>query len=195
MRFVIFSSVVLLAAISFGGCGSDDTTPNAIAGDASTPDAGGVTTQDAAPLGSATLTGTGSFSVFTSQWLDAGPFDSSARVQITLATDPSCQRKACANWSELFLRLSSPAGGSLPTGTYSIDTTDASALAGGLEAKVTTNTATANSCGVDDNPANSGTVTVDTLTSTEIKGSFSLQMEAGSGSTLLTGTFDALTCP
>ncbi|HEX7664264.1 MAG TPA: hypothetical protein VF407_07140 [Polyangiaceae bacterium] len=202
MRF-LFAVVVSLvsSSIAVGACSSSSDSTNvadagggdAVGGDAAS-DSGFVQGTGGTSVGGGSITGA-SFSLNSVTLHDPGPFDGKARLEIALVDQPPCGRgPQCASYQELWLRVSSTAGGTIVPGTYTVILGDAGEV-GSLEAKLETSTADGSSCNLDDAPAHSGTVTIDSVSATEAKGSFAVDIEDGTGTDHVTGTFDAKPCP
>lgn len=195
MRLLLASGLALLSfSFPFVGCSSSSTTttpsdaapPSDAASSDSSQGAGAVA------VGSGSITGV-PFSLASVTLHDPGPFNGKARLEIALVDSPACGRAAhtCATYQELWLRVSSAA---IVPGTYSVILGDAGEV-GGLEARLETSTASASSCNLNDDPVHAGTVTIDSVSATEAKGSFEVDVENASTPDHVTGTFDAKPCP
>ncbi len=182
----------------------------AIMGCGGTRDAGTVPPPDAATavdggseggvhgtsVGSGTLEGTESFPITTVRWKDPGPFSEKARLEVYLSNDAGCGRPmTCAPYQELMLRVSSLPGGTITPGVYSVITPKDAGVAGNLEAKLVLVRPT-DGCRVTTQPGPRGTVTIESIDATEVKGTFDIDVMLTNGSEpRWTGRFDALRCP
>lgn len=188
--------VLPLAALSIApACSSSSSPPAASDAGFSTGDSS--SGSNATSIGTGTIQGTGSFTVSTAKVSDPGPFNGKPRLLVELSNDPGCGRgRACTSYEELWLRLSGPSGASsLGPGEYTVIVPQDGGVAGGVEVNLDTTTGTPNSCDLNTDLAHQGTVTLDTVSETEVKGSFSVDIESGMSTNTLTGTFDALACP
>lgn len=146
-------------------------------------------------VGSGTVDGQGGFAVVTAKRADPEPFREKARLEVVLSNDPACGRSGCPTFQQVFLRLSSPPGGTITPGVYSfIQEPDAGAT-GELEIQLEYGEKEANSCRGGGRPGQRGTLTLESIAATEAKGTFDIDVLDGNGTAHLTGRFDALTCP
>jgi hypothetical protein len=179
------------------GCGSGRDAGTANPPDAATAVDGG--SEGGVPgtkVGSGTLEGTESFPITTVRWTDPGPFSEKARLEVYLSNDAGCGRPmSCAPYQELMLRVSSPRGGTITPGVYSVITPMDGGVAGSLEAKWVSVKRT-DGCSVTTQPGPRGTVTIESIDATAVKGTFDIDVMLTNGSEpRWTGRFDALRCP
>jgi hypothetical protein len=194
-RFAVQAWLIGIAVVGCGSSGDAGTTspPDS----ATAVDVGSNGGGSGTAIGSGALEGVGSFPITTVRWVDPGPFSEKARLEVYLSSDAGCGRpKSCAPYRELMLRVSSPKGGTVTPGVYSvIAPKDAGVVSGSLEARVVTVTQT-DGCNVNTQPGPDGTVTIESISATEIKGTFDINVMARDGSEpRWTGRFDALRCP
>jgi len=186
-------------ALAIMGCsGSDDPvstppTDSAVVVDVSSVD-GGIS---GTSVGSGTLTGPETFPVATVRWNDPGPFSEKARLEVYLSNDAACGRpKSCAPYQELMLRMSSPKGGTITPGVYSVIAPMDAGVAGSVEARWVNVRTESDGCRVTTQPGPRGTVTIESVDGTRVKGTFEIDIMLPNGmEPRWTGTFDALHCP
>jgi hypothetical protein len=164
------------------GCGSDGSSGPADAGSSGTS------------VGSGTVEGAAGFAVSTARWTDPGPFSGKSRIEINLANDPACGRARCATFQQLFLRLS--AEGAVAPGRYDVIKSADAGATGSLEVRLQHGEAKPNGCSVGEQPGQSGSVTLESATAVEVKGTYDVDVNMVDGSVgKFTGRFTALKCP
>ena len=182
---LIFGTTLLLAC---EGCGeSSGGTPNGTSS--------GTSGTLGTSVGSGTVDGQGGFTVVTAKRADPEPFREKARLEVVLSTDPACGRSGCATYQQLFLRLSSPPGGTITPGVYSFIQEPDAGTAGGLEIRLEYGEKEPDGCRNGSRPGRRGTLTLELVTATEAKGTFDIDVLDGDSTAHLTGRFDALKCP
>jgi hypothetical protein len=192
--------LVFLPAALAGACGDDTSvapTADAATIDAPRSDGGAGADVVLAPVGSGSVTGVDAFGVVTTKWADAGPFSNKQRLLLTLSDDFACGRSGCGDYHELYLRFSGPSdGGQVGPGTYAVLLAPDAGLAGSVEPRLRYETRSGNGCTTGEQPAARGTATIDTVTASQLKGTFDVDInESDGGVGHLTGTFDAVNCP
>lgn len=181
MARVLGTSLLLLAC--GGGESSRENTNPTPSGDIGTS------------VGSGTVEGQRGFTVVTVKRADPEPFRDKARLEIVLSTDPACGRAGCQTFQQLFLRLSSPPGGAITPGVYSFIQEPDAGAAGSLEIRLESQAKPSEGCRSSGDPGQRGTLTLESFTATEAKGTFDVEVLDGNSTAHLTGRFDALKCP
>ncbi|HVJ88641.1 MAG TPA: hypothetical protein VM580_02490 [Labilithrix sp.] len=146
-------------------------------------------------VGSGTVDGRGGFTVVTAKRADPEPFREKARLEVVLSSDAACGRSGCPTYEQLFLRLSSQPGGTITPGVYSFIQKPDAGAAGGLEIRLEDGSKEPDGCRAGSRPGEGGTVTLESFTETEAKGTFDIDVQDGNSTAHLTGRFDALKCP
>jgi hypothetical protein len=81
-------------------------------------------------------------------------------------------------------------------GTYAVLLSPDAGLAGSLEVRLGHSESRANGCSVGEQPGREGTATIDTVTASQLKGTFDVEItESDGGVGHPTGAFDAVNCP
>jgi hypothetical protein len=164
------------------GCGSDGASGPADAGSGGTS------------VGSGTVEGAAGFAVVTARWKDPGPFSGKSRIEIHLANDPACGRVGCATFKQLFLRLSTV--GTVAPGRYEVLQSADAGATGSLEVRLQHGEARANGCSAGEQPGKRGSVTIESATAVEFKGTYDVEVELADGPpSKFTGRFTAEKCP
>lgn len=199
MRFLLLPCLISVGLVlHLLACGDDDEAPAPDAGAAETGGSSGTSSSPSTPLGSGNVEGTVPIAVLTTRWSDPGPFSGKARVEIVLSDDAACARgQTCTTFHQLFIRLSSPSGGTIEPGEYPavIDNYDGGPHPS-LEVRYETQNKTPTSCSAGGQPGKGGSVILETATATEMKGTFDLDVLLEDGTTgKFKGRFDAVRCP
>ncbi len=144
-------------------------------------------------VGSGTVEGATGFDVATARFRDPGPFNGESRVEIALSTDAGCGRPpSCEAYTELVLKLS--ADGEIAAGPYEL--VNPPEGAGSLIVDWVTVSSDGNGCHVGTKPAVEGSVTLESVSASELKGSFDVTILGEEGNEpVVTGEFTALPCP